>query len=513
MSLAAVSYPQTVVTLDIGGQSYDVGAGIPGAYKPSAWGAKYHRLAEDEALGGGSAGPGKSLVLLMDANPQIYIQHRRCEAGEFAWGQAPGWALHLRKEFPRLEETIDRAKRLFLALDPGVKWDANAHKFTFTSGYKYQFGHLKDKDSYLNYRSNQYTWLGIDEVGEIESKDTYDELCLRVRSTDPVLRHLLKVRCMSNPSANWVREYFVEPNRNGGETFEKPIKLSTGETRLRTRIFLPARLSDNPDPEFQAQYEASLKDRPPHIRRALFDGDWFVVPGAFFAELWDPERVVIKPFKIPSGWHRFRSGDWGYKEECVILWWAVTPERELICYRERTYNGSKAKRRMDAGEVAREIRDVEMAHGEWNRMRNHSRLTGPMDNQLWEERGRRGPTMADDMAREGVFWKKATKGRVSMAQQLITRLGQRGYDGRPGIMFFDECQKCIQTIPAIGTDETEPEKPKDGGPDHWYAATGYACAENPVPSGREDRSRDEEDDDDRGFSAPAGRGDYAYGGW
>lgn len=513
--MSATAYEVPPVLMTIGSETFRLSAAIPGAYKPSAWGERYHNHSEDEALGGGSAGPGKSLVLLMDANPQIVVQHKRCEIGEFAWGQAPGWALHLRKEFPRLEQTIARARRLFTALDPDVRWDANAHKFTFRSGYQYQFGHLKDKDSYLNYRSNEYTWLGIDEVGEIESKDTYDELVLRVRSTDRILRQLLKVRCMSNPSANWVREYFVEPNRNGGEILEKEIKLSNGESRIRSRVFLPARLSDNPDPEFKAQYEASLKDRPPHIKRALFDGDWFVVPGAFFSELWDPARVVIKPFKIPSGWHRFRSGDWGYKEECVILWWAVTPDRELICYRERTYNGTKAKRRMDAGEVARAIKEVEMANGEWNRLRNCSRLSGPMDNQLWEERGRKGPTMADDMAKEGVYWQRATKGRVSMAQQLITRLGQRGYDGRPGIMFFEDCQKCIQTIPSIGTDELEPEKPKDGGPDHWYAAVGYACAANPVPSGKEDYSGRDEDDNDRFGDQPftQSRGDFGYGLW
>lgn len=505
--------PAGAITMTIGGDTFAVSAAIPGAYKPSPWGERYHNLTEDEALGGGSAGPGKSLVLLMDANPQIVIQHKRCEAGEFRWGHAPGWALHLRKEFPRLEETIDRAKRLFPQLDPDVKWEPNSHKFTFASGFKYQFGHLKDKDSYLNYRSNEYTWLGLDEIGELQEKDAYDELVLRVRSTDRILSRMLKVRCMSNPAPNWVRDYFVEPNREGGETLVKDIALGNGDIWQRTRIFLPARLSDNPDPHFRRQYEASLKDRPAHIKRALFDGDWYVVPGAFFSDLWDPARVVIKPFKIPTGWHRFRSGDWGYKEECVILWWAVTPDRELICYRERTYNGSKAKRRMDAGEVARAIRDVEQANGEWNRVRNCSRLTGPMDNQLWEERGRKGPTMADDMAKEGVFWKRATKGRVSMAQQLITRLGQQGYGGRPGIMFFEDCQKCISTIPAIGTDELEPEKPKDGGPDHWYAATGYACAENPVASGNEDRSVADDDDDKGGGSGPPNRGNWGYGGW
>ena len=496
-----------------GGMQVAISHAIEGAYTPSAWGQKFHDLRVDEALGGGSAGPGKSLVLLMDANEQIVLQHLRCQYGEFRWGSAPGWALHLRKEFPRLEQTIDRAERMFRVLDPGVRWVNASHKFVFSSGFQYQFGHLNEANSYLNYRSNEFTWLGIDEIGEIPEQNTYEELVLRVRSTDRLLRHLLKVRCMSNPCANWVRELFVDPNPQGGEIIERDIKLSSGKTRTRSRVFLPARLSDNPDPEFQEQYETSLRDRPPHIKRALLDGDWYVVPGAFFAELWDSSKVVVKPFNIPSGWRRFRTGDWGYKDKCVILWWAVHPDGPLICYRERVYNGSKAKKLYDAWGVANKIRDVESGNREWNRVTNRSRLGGWMDTQLWEERGHRGRSMADDMAEVGVFWSKVKKGRVQAAQQMIKRLNWRGYDEIPGIMFFEDCQYCIKTIPAIGTDETEPEAPKMGGDDHGWDAVSYAVAMNPLPSGRDDRSiYDDDDDEDRIVDyQPQSLGQYGYG--
>lgn len=479
-------------------------------YEPSAWGREFHALDTDEALGGGSAGPGKSLALLMDPMEQMVVEHERCKVREIRWGQSAGWALHLRREFPRLEQTIHRSKLIFPKLDPGVKYDQTSHKWTFSSGFQYQFGHLKDKDSFLNYRSNEYTWLGVDEVGELETKDPWDELVLRVRTTDPVLRRMLKARATSNPCANWVREYFVDPAPHGRVIFSRKVRLDDGSHIERSRLFLPARLSDNPDAEFRRQYEANLRDKPPHIRAALLDGDWYVVAGAFFADLWDPSLVLVKPFKIPSGWRRFRSGDWGYKQNCVILWWAVSPEGELICYRERTFNGPKAKQLFDAIGVAEQIRDVERGSNEWNFIRNCSRLTGPMDTQLWEERGHRGPSMADDMASLGIYWQKATKGRRMAAQQIVKRLRQRGYNGRPGLMFFETASKCISTIPALGTDETDPEVPKKGGPDHWYDAVSYACAANPLPSGQEDSFGD--DDDDFAPTASANRGRFGYGG-
>lgn len=479
-------------------------------YVASKWGREFHGLTVDEALGGGTAGGGKSLALLMDPSEQIVVEHERCKRGDVRWGQSRGWALHLRREFPRLEQTIHRSQLLFPQMDPNVRWDTTKHLWTFSSGYKLQFGHLKDADSFLNYRSNEYTHLGIDEVGEIERKDYYDELVLRVRTADPVLGKMLKVRCTSNPFPNWVRDYFVDPAPDGRALIRKRIRMGDGSEVVRTRMFLPARLSDNPDPAFRAQYEANLRDKPAHIRAALFDGNWYVVAGAFFSEDFDPSRVVIKPFRIPSDWRRFRSGDWGYKQHCVILWWAVTPDGELICYRERTFNGPKAREMLDAEGVAQRIKEIESEAGEWNKLKDCSRLTGPMDTQLWEERGHRGPTMADDMSRVGVYWVKATKGRKQAAQQVVRRLKQRGYNDRPGLMFFERCTNCIRTIPALGTDEADLEVPKKGGPDHWYDAVSYACASNPLPSSSDGAPPDDEEIEYD--ASPANRGtSFGYG--
>jgi len=480
-------------------------------YQPSAWGREFHALTVDEALGGGSAGPGKSMALLMDPMEQVVVEHERCRAGEIPWGHSEGWALHLRREFPRLEQTIHRSKLLFPQLDPDIKWDSQKHMWMWSSGYKYQFGHLKDNDSFLNYRSAQFSHLGIDEAGELDTKDPWDELVARVRTADPVLSKMLKARATSNPFPNWLRDYFVDPAPEGRAVIRRKLKLSSGADVERTRLFLPAKLSDNPDPVFRANYEANLRDKPQHIRAALLDGNWYVVAGAFFAEDFDPSRVVIKPFRIPDHWKRFRSGDWGFKQACVILWWAVSPDGELICYRERTFNGSKARETLDAIGVAERIKETEEAAGEWNRLKDCSRLTGPMDTQLWEERGHRGPTMADDMARIGIYWNRATKGRKQAAQQVIKRLKQHGYNDRPGLMFFDRCQMCIKTIPALGTDESDPEVPKKGGPDHWYDAVSYAVAANPLPA-NDASAKYTQDADEQYDEAPVNRGRYGYGG-
>lgn len=490
-------------------------------YTPSPWGREYHALRTNQALGGGAAGGGKSLVLLHDADEQILLQHARCQAREFAWGRAPGAVLHLRKEHTRLEETMHRARQAFPELDPKVKWDGDEHTWYFSSGFRYKFGHLAKPDSYLNYRSAQYTKLKIDEAGEIQDENVFHELDSRVRTDDPVLAPLANTRCMSNPFPGWLRDYFVEPAKTGRKILAREIELDDGTKEIRTRIFLPAKLSDNPSPAFRRQYETSLKDKPYHIRAAQLDGNWYVIAGAFFAEVWDPARIVIKPFVIDPYWRRFRTLDWGYMDTCVVLWWTVTPDGELICYRERTYNKPNAKRRFDAREVALKIKEVELAHGEWNRMRNQSRIRGWADTQLWTDIGGagaqgkyRGRTMAHDMEAEGVYHDKAIKGRIQAAQQMVKRCNRRGYADRAGIMYFENCEYCIATIPAIGVDPSEPEAPASGGPDHGWDATQFALNANPLPEHRATAALEDEDDkffrDEVVQQQP--RGNFGYGG-
>jgi len=94
---------------------------------------------------------------------------------------------------------------------------------------------------------------------------------------------------------------------------------------------------------------------------------------------------------------------------------------------------------------------------------------------------------------------------------MFRRLRERGLNGQPGVMYFETAVKCISTIPALGTDPEDPEKPADGGADHWWAATAYALAANPLPTGREHEMRaDDDDEDDR--EQPVSLGRYGYGG-
>ncbi len=439
-------------------------------YTPSHKQMELHASPANETLVGGAAGMGKSLSITMHAIQTQLLgptgEHARWERHEIE--ESRGWAIHFRKEFPRLEQTIARAQRLFHKLDPNVKWDANRHMFTFSCGYRYQFGHLAHEEDRFNYASNEYSSIAYDELWEIDY-ESYQFINTRLRSSDPVLQKKLSIVAGTNPSSNWVRDYFVEPCPEGGKLLARTIRLDSGELIQRTRLYIKATLADNPDPEFRRLYEMELQDKPAHIRRALLYADWYVVPGAFFAYEFTPLHVV-DPFPIPSGWVKFRAMDWGYKTKGVVLWFAVDTDDNLICYRELTFS------KMDAGEVARRICDIEEAAGEWDPRRDCSRLTGPADTQIWEQRGTLGPTIFEVMSLEGVDWVQATKNRHASVAQFLKRLKDRtGENETPAIRFFNTCRHTVRTIPGIGTDKTDDELPADGGEDHWLDATLYAC--------------------------------------
>lgn len=470
------------------------------SYVPSAWGARFHARTEDEVFGAGAAGPGKTTVLMMDPLSQIWIETLRCqrcdipdsfdawtrsriENNPISWGHSQGWILHLRRTLPRLSETIQRAHRVFNQIEPGVQWIERSSKFVFKSGLVYEFGHCKDRADYNNYLGKSYTYIAFDELIEF-TKDQYDFICSRLRTSDPVLGSMLKIRSMSNPRMSfskgtdialddpaWVKRYFVDPAPEGNKIIRKKIVRRDGTTSSSTRLYLPATLYDNPDKEFVKQYEAQLMSRPKHIRDCYLYGRWDLVLGAFLDEIWNPEIHVCKPFKIPASWPVFRACDWGYRSNGIICWLAQSPEGTLFVFHEAVFKEKTARY------VAEKIvKPFEERNRLWDGSRG-SKITGPADTQIWEERGESASNKYLEFQQAGVDWVRADKrSRATNAEVFVGRLNDHdNFTKEPGIVFFETCVNCTKTIPSMETDHHDIEAPRKGGWDHAWDCITYAC--------------------------------------
>lgn len=489
----------------------------------------FHSLPHDEALGAGAAGPGKSWCLLMDPLAQILSEQdrwkgvlqpdgtRRKHAYPIKKGMSEGWTLHLRRTYPMLEDTMLRAARVFPNIDSGIDYDGEHRTWVFSSGYRYQFGHCKDPGDWNQYFSKAFTEIIFDEVIQFDYEQ-YAQITSRLRSGDPVLSRMLKVRSATNPTIDrsnmenimlrdpmWVRKYFIDPAPKGFVTLEKHlVSPRDGRKIIRTRIYLPATLYDNPNEEFVRIYEGTLLDKPKHIREALLYGNWDYTAGAYF-DGWDPRVHVCKAFRIPDDWLRFRSLDWGFKSPGCVHWWAMDHEGDIVCEREMTYRDKSATM------VAHDIKEIEKDLGLWNMRENCSQITGPADTQLWEKRDQ-SYSKADEMARCGVRWVPADKkSRARNGELLQGRIRDHvKFGGNPGIQFFENCVMAVRTIPRIISDPVDPGTPMDTNDDHWadscmYAAAYAARGRKGIPTRREESTPDHED------GATEMRGQYGYG--
>lgn len=468
-------------------------------YCPSAVQREAHTCPAREILYGGAAGGGKTLWLRWDPLlTQWAGEHQRWleakERGEEF--ESNGWTLHVRSSCPMLLQTILYIRSIAAKLDPGVKWDGDNNILTFSCGYKYQFGHLGE--DWRRYDSNEYTALYVDEAIQI-SREQYEMLRSRVRTTDPILAPKRRICLATNPDAPasgvWVKEMFVDPWPEGRKMLAERIEHPDGTTETWTRIYIPATLDDNPDEAFKRQYRTTLMKFPTHIRNARLYARWDSVQGAFFESEWIPDVHVVEPYQIPYHWPVFRVYDHGYKSPAVVLYVAVDEEGNLVVFAELTWNHKVMDHeRKDAELIAIAIKKHEQQHDEeaelralasgeprwrrfWSKARKCSALTGPADNQIREKRGTMGPTVEETMASYGIYWEKCTKDRHAATNELVRRLKDipKSSSSRPGITVFKTCKETCRTIPLIPVDPGDPEVPAKGPDDHWLDCLFYAC--------------------------------------
>ena len=203
-------------------------------------------LPHREAMFGGSAGGGKSDSLLMAALQYVDIPRYS--------------AIVFRRTFTELDlpgALMDRAKSWLVGT--GATWKDSSHTWTFPSGATLAFGYLERDRDVDRYYSAEFQFIGFDELTQFTEKQ-YRTLFSRLRrpKKGPLSQVPLRMRSASNPGGTgheWVKRWFVD------------------NTKTKDRIFLPARLYDNPSLDQEA-YIASLNNLDQITRKQLLDGDW-----------------------------------------------------------------------------------------------------------------------------------------------------------------------------------------------------------------------------------------------
>ena len=421
---------------------------------------------EYEVLFGGSAGPGKTACLVMEAI-------RFCHLPDYK-------ALLLRRTSPQMEEIKDRTWKWYPQL--GGTFIAQENRWHFSSGAIVKLGHCQHENDKYNYWGQEYQFIGFDELTKF-TKSQYQYIKSRCRSSNP---HVVRrIRATTNPGGighKWVYDYFVH-NYDPGESYVDP---KSGLTKK----YISATVEDNPtlflnDP----QYLKNLESLPEVEKKRLRYGIWDTFEGQVFMEL-SKDVHGFEPFDIPADWYKFMSFDWGFSKPFSCLWFAVDPDETVYLYRE-WYGCDEKKLNDGEPDVGLRMLNQDIAAGILGREKENIGIR-VADPSIWNKtplkQGGQGPSVQEDMGNCGVWFIKADNDRLQGIQQVHERLRIENILNDDGVIvqrkarcyIFNDLIHFWRTMTSLAHDKANPEDVDTDQEDHVYDNFRYGCMHRPI---------------------------------
>lgn len=296
-----------------------------------------------------------------------------------------------------------------------------------------------------------------------------------------------RIICGTNPGGighQWVKREFVD--RLPPMAIERMKKEDGGFIRQ----FIPAKLSDNPT--LDEDYEDSLSGLgSPELVKAMKDGDWNIVAGGAFDDLWNREVHVKPRFEIPFSWRLDRSFDWGSTHPFSVMWFAESDGTEatladgskfcpqkgsLVVFHEWYGGDSQGKGlKMSPKDIAKliKVREMSLLANDWIQGEVKA---GPADNQISNVQQRDVPSIEKQMRDEGVKWTKSDKSpgsRINGLQRIRDMLENATTGEGAALYFMEHCTNIISHLPVLERDKRNTEDIDTTQNDHDYDALRY----------------------------------------
>lgn len=371
---------------------------------------------------------GRTLIPTHNTEVLIAAGLRLCKA-------VPGaTALLLRRTHKELHDIRKRIR----AAEPAADFNKTEGVFYFPNGAQLHLGYAQRDDDVLKWQGSEFQLLLIDELTHF-TRYQYTFLQSRLRASGHVLEGMnrLGVRprtiCSANPGGTghaWVRARFVDP---------APAFQQFRTRKGVTRVYVPARLTDNPHLD-QDEYMRRLSGLDPVMRRAMIDGDWDILLGSVRFPQWRRHLHVVDPEDYPLDLveHPRAVGvDYGVADPFAAVWGALMPDGTVVVYRETTGTD------MTAGEQAQRILDLEQ-EGERTQRRP---VMVAADRSMWNRTGRSGAKQTDVT--------RPDKGSIAFDywQAFGSQLRRSDSDRRAGWALIDKLLRPRECDGSCGVDE------------------------------------------------------------
>lgn len=416
-----------------------------------------------EILYGGAVGGGKTDFLIGDFLQSVNQGYGRAWKG-----------IIFRKTYPELSEILDRTQEIFPLL--GAKFNEKEYLWRFPCGETLKLAHLDHERDYRKYHGKSYTWIGWDELTLWATDVAYKKMITRLRSKDKEAAKVKRIRSTTNPTGaghHWVYQRFVQDEPNG-------YKIT--EHGTMTRVFIPSKLKDNvilttADPDYEEQLDQSGS---PEFVRAMKEGDWNVISGAYFPEI-ARDKHIIEPFALPKELIKIGGFDWGYSKPYAMVWGAISdgnqtaktvtgkqfriPRNSLIIYRE-LYGWNGVDINTGAKESNPKIAKKIASY-------NEKLVSIQADPSIFDASS--GEAIVEDYEAKGLPMEPADNARVTGWSQIRKRANNEKEE--PGIYFFSTCPHLIRSLSTLQHDDRNPEDCDSSGDDHLPDALRYLAME------------------------------------
>jgi hypothetical protein len=451
------------------------------------------------------------------------------------------------REYKNLDDLISKSMRWFPEFGDGARFLASKsdYRWVWPTGEELLFRAIKKESDYWGYHGQEFPFIGWNELTKYPTDVLFDMMmsCNRssyrpedypltidgdlfnatgeVRFIDEdetnARKYLLpeiplEIFITCNPYGaghNWVKKRFINA-APPGRIFKRVINVFNPRTQQRenvvkTQVHLFGTYRENKylSPEYIAELE-SISD--PNKRRAWLGGDWDIVAGGMFDDVWDTHQHVVRPFRLPPHWRVTRSFDWGSTKPFSVGWWAESDGCDIQMpngqwrstvrgdqFRFAEWYGWTGKNniglRMLASEVTAGIIERELTMGIYGRVQ-----PGAADTAIWDSEN--GNCVAADMMRpakvrgsmyNGIEWVRADKSRkdgwekmrryfkASLRKYIIASNGARIPLPReaPGIFIFDNCKNFVDLVPNLPRDEIDQDDVDTEAEDHIGDETRY----------------------------------------
>lgn len=478
----------------------------------------------------GTRGPGKT-------DSQLMRFRRRCGLG---YGRH--WrGIIFDREYKNLDDLVSKSMRWFPEMPdehgrvPRFLSSKSDYRWVWPDGEELLFRAVKKETDYWGYHGQEFPFIGWNELTKYPTDSLFESMmsCNRTsfRPEDYPIPDgkggyfllpeiTLEVFATCNPYGaghNWVKKRFIN-KAPMGKVFRTTINVFNPRTQqkediTKTQVHLFGSYRENKylPPEYIAEL-VQLTD--PNKKKAWLMGDWNVLAGGMFDDVWDDHTNIVVPFAIPHSWRIDRAFDWGSSKPFSVGWWAESDGCDVQMpdgtwrstvrgdlFRIAEWYGWSGKSNqgltMLAEDVAAGIIERELALGIHHRVQ-----PGPADNSIWDvENGnsiaasmrktitlKKGPHAGKGPLQggkyKGVEWGRSDKSagsrkagwermrkymKSAKPNYILDANGNPLYRiprEEPGLFVFNTCTMFIDLVPILPRDEVDMDDVDTESEDH-----------------------------------------------